>query len=124
MAKFDIQLIWARRLFQVVGWLLVLAIVALSFGPPSTRPVTAAGHNFEHLLIFLATGAAFGLGYPRRLLLLLVPLLIFTAGIEVAQLWIPGRHARLNDFLTDAAASWLGVGLSAVLLKLIAAIRW
>jgi VanZ family protein len=123
MAKFDIHLVWAQRLFQVVGWLLVLAIVLLSFGPPSTRPVTGAGHNFEHLLIFLATGGAFGLGYPRRLWLLLAALLIFTAGIEIAQLWIPGRHARLNDFLTDVAASWLGVVLSAVLLKLIAAIR-
>ena len=123
MAKFDIHLVWAQRLFQVVGWLLVLAIVLLSFGPPSTRPVTGAGSNFEHLLIFLATGGAFGLGYPRRLWPLLTGLLIFTASIEIAQLWIPGRHARLNDFLTDAAASWLGVVLSAVLIELGAAIR-
>ena len=122
MAKFEIHLALAQRFFQVVGWLLVVAIVLLSFGPPSTRPVTGAGSNFEHLLIFIATGGAFGLGYPRRHWLVLVALLMFTAGIEIAQLWIPGRHARLSDFLTDAAASCVGIGLSFVLVKLTAAV--
>jgi VanZ family protein len=31
---------------------------------------------------------------------------------------VPGRHARLSDFLVDAAASSLGVGLSYLLMKL------
>jgi VanZ family protein len=36
---------------------------------------------------------------------------------EVAQNWVPGRHARMSDFLVDAAALCLGVGLSYLLSK-------
>jgi len=111
---------WHRlqRFFQVVAWLLALTIVMLSLGPASTRPVTGAGHDFEHLLIFAATGGAFGLGYPRRIWLLPLALLAFSGAIELAQMLVPGRHARLSDFLTDAAASCVGLGLSFVLVRL------
>ena len=122
MAKFGSNWHCLQRFFQVVAWLLILAIVMLSLGPPSTRLVTGVGHNFEHLLIFVATGAAFGLGYPRRFLLLPIALLAFTGAIEVAQMLVPGRHARLSDFLTDAAASCVGIGLSFALVKLTAAV--
>jgi hypothetical protein len=110
-----------QRIFQVAAWLLALAIVVLSLGPPSTRPVTGAGHDVEHLLAFMATGLAFGLGYPLQFWILAVALPIFAAAIEVAQIWVPGRHARLSDFLVDAAALCLGVGLSYLLGKLKAA---
>jgi hypothetical protein len=109
---------YVERFFQVAAWLLALAIVMLSLGPPSTRPVTGAGHNFEHLFIFVATGGAFGLGYPRRTWLLLIALVAFSGAIEVAQMMVQGRHARASDFITDAAASCLGVGLSYVLVKI------
>ena len=111
-----------QKIFQLVAWLLALAIIVLSLGPPSIRPVTGAGHNVEHLLIFLATGAAFGLGYPRRFGLLAFALLGFAAAIEMAQIYIPGRHARLSDFFVDAAASCLGVGLSYLFVKLSGAV--
>src|SRR5262249_30208194 len=79
-------------------------------------------HDLEHLLIFLATGMAFGFGYPDRFRL---PTIIaqptFAAAIEVAQIWAPGRHARMSDFLVDAAASCLGVGLSYAFVRLKAA---
>jgi VanZ family protein len=107
-----------QKIFQGVAWLLAGAIVVLSFSPPSVRPTTGAAHDLEHLLIFLATGMTFGFGYPRRLGLLTFALPTFAAAIEAAQNWVPGRHARMSDFLVDAAASWLGVGLSYAFLKL------
>ena len=107
-----------QKLFQVAAWLLALAIIVLSLGPPSIRPITGAGHSLEHLLIFLATGVAFALGYPRQFWLLAIALLAFAAAIEIAQIWVPGRHARLSDFLIDATVSCLGVGLSYLLVKL------
>jgi VanZ family protein len=106
-----------QKIFRLTAWLLVLAIIVLSLGPPSSRPVTGAGHGLEHLLIFLATGLAFGLGYLRRFWSLSMALLTFAAAIEVAQMWVPGRHARLSDFLADAMASCLGVGLSYLFVK-------
>ena len=108
-----------RRFFQAVAWALAAAIIFLSIGPASTRPVTGAGQNFEHLMIFLAMGMAFGLGYPCRFRLLFVAMFAFAGAVEIAQMWAPGRHARLSDFMTDATASCLGVGLSYVLSKLV-----
>ena len=107
-----------QRFFKVTAWLLVLTIVLLSLGPPSSRPVTGAGNNVEHLLIFLTTGAAFGLGYARRYWLLVIALVAFAAAIELAQILVPGRHARFTDFLTDGAAVSLGIGFSYLLEKL------
>ena len=111
-----------QRIFQATAWLLARTIVVLSLGSPSVRPVTGAAHDLEHLLIFLATGTAFGLGYPRRGWLLTIALPTFAAAIETAQNWVPGRHAGMSDFLVDAATLCLGVGLSYASLKLRAAV--
>ena len=112
-----------QRIFQAAAWLLAGIIVVLSLSPASVRPTTGAPHDLEHLLIFLATGMAFGFGYPDRFRL---PTIIaqptFAAAIEVAQIWAPGRHARMSDFLVDAAASCLGLGLSYVFVRLKAAV--
>jgi VanZ family protein len=106
-----------QRIAQAVAWLLAFAIVVLSLGPPSIRPSTGAAHDLEHLLMFLATGVSFGMGYPHRVWLLAIAQVTFVAAIEVAQIWIPGRHSRMSDFLIDALASCLGVGLSRLLVK-------
>jgi VanZ family protein len=108
---------WVQRVFQVIAWLLALSIIVLSLGPPSTRPVTGTGHNFEHLAIFWVMGMAFGFGYPHRVVALPIGLFGFSAAVEVVQMMVPGRHARLGDFLTDAAASCLGVAISLLLVK-------
>jgi VanZ family protein len=104
-----------RRLLQTAAWLLLLAIVVLSLVPPDERPVTPAPHDLEHAAIFVATGLAFGLGYANRHLLLIIGLVGFCATIEVAQLAIPGRHARLSDFVVDALSVSVGVGLVVLL---------
>jgi VanZ family protein len=67
-------------------------------------------HFVEHFGIFLATGIAFALGYCTTYWLQFVPLIAFTAAIEFAQLWIPGRHARLSDFIVNALGVSLGLG--------------
>jgi VanZ family protein len=102
-----------QRIFQAVAYL-----PRPSLSPPAVRPVTGAAHGLGHLLIFLATGTAYGFGYSRRAGLLLIALPTFAATIEIAQNWVPGRHARMSDFLVDAASSCLGVGLSYTFLKL------
>jgi VanZ family protein len=50
-----------------------------------------------------------------------IALLAFTAAIEIAQIYVSGRHARLSDFLVDVAALYVGLGLSYLLVKLTAA---
>ena len=107
-----------RRLFQLAGWAFVIAIAALSLVAPSLRPVTALPHDLEHAAIFAITGFALGLGYPSRIQLQMTAMIAFAAVIELAQLYAPGRHARVIDFVVDALAACLGVACAAILLRL------
>jgi VanZ family protein len=104
-----------RLIFQITAWILLIAIVVLSLSSPLYRPVTIFPHSVEHLTIFLAAGLTFGVAYPQRRQLQVLSLLVFAAGIELCQLFVSGRHARLNDFLIDVAAISLGVWLGFVL---------
>jgi VanZ family protein len=42
-------------------------------------------------------------------------LIAFSAAIEIIQLSIPGRHARVSDFVVDALGVSIGVGLACLL---------
>ena len=64
---------------RIAAWSLAAAIVILSLVPPALRPDTSAPHSLEHLIIYAATGFAFGLGYTRRHDLLAVLLVIFSS---------------------------------------------
>jgi VanZ family protein len=97
------------KVVRISAWLLAAAIVALSLVPPWLRPETDVPHDLEHFAIFAATGLAFGLGYSRRYFAVVVALLIFTGAIEIVQIVVPGRHARLTDFIVDALAVWIGL---------------
>ena len=111
----------ARRLFQALGWLCVLAILVLSLVAPSLRPVTFLPHSLEHAAIFAITGMALGLGYPGRVVHHMIMLVIFAAAIELAQFYAPGRHPRLIDFAVDAFAACTGVALAAIVMRFFAA---
>ena len=94
---------------RIIAWSLATAIVVLSVVPPGLRPETAAPHHLEHFIIYSATGFAFGLGYDRKHSLLAPLLVVFSGLVEIVQLFVPGRHARLGDFVIDAAAISLGL---------------
>jgi VanZ family protein len=104
-----------RRLLRFAGWMLAASVVILSVVPPTERPVTPFPHKIEHLGIFLLTGLAFGLGYQTRHLVQALSLVAFSATIEIVQLGIPGRHARLSDFVVDAVSAIVGTGLAVVI---------
>jgi len=79
-----------------------MAIIVLSLVPPGIRPTTFMSHKIEHASIFLLNGVAFGIAYCGYSWLSSIMAVIFCAGIELAQLAIPGRHARVSDFFVDA----------------------
>jgi VanZ family protein len=97
-----------QRVIRIVAWSLAATIVVLSLVPSELRLETSVPHKLEHFLIFAATGAAFGLGYEARRGLLAMQLVIFAGVVEIAQLFVPARHARLSDFLVDAIAICAG----------------
>jgi VanZ family protein len=96
---------------RVMGWLLLAVIVFLTLSPATYRPVTKVSHNMEHFLIHLVLGVTFGIGYAREWWLVALGLVGLTAAVEFAQLFVPGRHARLKDLVIDAGAVCLGVAI-------------
>jgi VanZ family protein len=99
---------------RIAAWSLAVAIVILSLVSPALRPETGAPPSLEHFTIYAVTGFAFGLGYNRHNLLAIL-LVIFAGSIEIAQLFVPGRHARLSDFMIDAVAACIGLVMSSLL---------
>jgi VanZ family protein len=101
---------------RIAAWVLTATIVILSLVPPNLRPETGTPHILEHFIIYVATGFAFGLGFSRRRHgMLAIYLVIFCGSIEIAQLFVPGRHARLSDFIIDAVSACIGLGMSSLL---------
>jgi VanZ family protein len=100
---------------RIVAWLLIAAAVFLSVGPQKFRPFTGIEHELEHYLAFAVVGLAFGLGYPRRGMILAVTAIAIAGALETAQLWVPHRHAYFSDFLVNGSAAWIGIALAALL---------
>jgi VanZ family protein len=106
-----------QKAFQLAAWFCFAAIVVLSLVSPSLRPVTFVPHALEHAAIFALAGLAVGLGYPNRSAYHLIALAIFAAAIELAQYYVPGRHARLTDFAIDTLGACAGVVLAALIVR-------
>jgi VanZ family protein len=106
-----------RKGAHVAGWALVIMVTALSLVSPAWRPNTGIAHNLEHFAVFALTGFAFSLAYDRSLRVVLAGLVIFAGLIEFAQLFAPGRHARLSDFIVDALAGCAGAVLASLAMR-------
>jgi VanZ family protein len=103
-----------QNLARTLAWLMLAIIVVLSLVPPTARPTTAVAgwavpHALEHAGIFLLDGLAFGFGYPGHERWLSIGVAAFSGGIELAQLMVPGRHARISDFIVDVLAAGIGI---------------
>ena len=97
---------------RVVAWFLLIGIVVMTVVPASLRLVSGAPHDVEHALVFLVTGIAFGLGYELRMSGSCATAIVFCAVLELLQLAVPGRHARLSDFLINAGAACFGIAIA------------
>ena len=102
------------RLARMAAWLLVVAIVVMTLGPPTVRPVTGFNRSLEHVAAFALLGLAFGLAYPSRRLLLAVIGVALAALMETLQLMVPGRHAYFNDFVLNGAGACAGLAVAAL----------
>jgi VanZ family protein len=85
------------------------AIVVMTLGPLSARPRMPLSANVERFAAYLMLGLCFALAYPRRLYLLGITLVLAAGGLEAAQIFVPGRDGRLEDFLFKAAGVIVGL---------------
>jgi VanZ family protein len=95
------------------AWLLAAAVTFATIGPPGLRPHSDLGQDGEHALAFILVGLAFGLAYRQRRLAVAAVSVVMIGVLELMQFWAPGRHARLEDFLVDAATACAGFALAA-----------
>jgi hypothetical protein len=111
-----------NKIAAISAWVLLGAIAFVSLSSISLRPQT--GDDIaERVLAFVALGAAFGVGYPRRLPFAVAMTLAAAIGLEGAQLLTPDRHARLVDACEKLAGGLLGVSTAPVWLALAARFR-
>ena len=100
---------------RFAAWLLLSVIVVLSLVPSGARPITTLPHVVEHAAIFLAVGMLFGAAYLGRERMLSISAIAVCATLELSQLLVPGRDARLSDFVVDAIAATVGIFLGSML---------
>lgn len=110
------------KIAAVSAWALLGAIAFVTLSPIDLRPDT--GHAVaERIFAFAALGAAFGVGYPRRLPFAIAVTFAASLGLEAAQLLAPGRHARLIDASEKLAGGLVGVTLAVLWLDFSARFR-
>jgi VanZ family protein len=75
-------------LTRVIAWLLLVAVV-----------------------VFLLLGGAFALAYRRHAYSIGLIAVVLIGGLELIQLFIPGRHATFVDFLLNALGATTGIAV-------------
>src|SRR6476620_1147803 len=103
------------KIARIAAWLLVAAIVVMTLGPPTVRPVSGFNRSLEHVAAFALLGLAFGLAYPNKRMLLALIGVTVAALLETLQLVVPGRHAYFADFVINAAGACGGLVVAALL---------
>ncbi len=98
---------------RIFAWLLTAAVTFATLGPPSLRPHSNLGQDGEHGLAFVLIGLSFGVAYARHRLITAGVAVVLIGLLELLQLWMPGRHARLEDFIVDALAACAGIAAAA-----------
>jgi VanZ family protein len=102
-------------ILRTFAWLLAAAVAFATLGPASYRPHSDLGQDGEHALAFVLVGLAFGLAYTRNRPMVAAIAVAMIAVLELLQLWAPGRHARLEDFVVDALTACVGFVIAAAL---------
>ncbi|WP_370691952.1 VanZ family protein [Bradyrhizobium xenonodulans] len=100
-------------LLRLIAWLLAAAVTIVTLGPQDVRPHPFLGQQGDHAVAFLLIGIVFGLAYPQRRLTASALAVGLIGLLEITQLWMPGRHARFEDFMVDAFSACVGFALSA-----------
>jgi hypothetical protein len=118
---------WFQRsevLTRIFAWIGLFLIVVLSVVPAADRPATGFRPVFEHFAAFALVGGTFAFGYALSWGRLMLLALFFCGGIELLQVPLPTRHARVSDFAINSLAACFAIGLVGVGKKLFGKTIW
>jgi VanZ family protein len=106
--------------FRAGGWTCVAIIVALSLVPANERPYTGFPGQIDHIIAYCGAAGLLGLGYPtaKTRFGIVTMLALLAAALEVAQLWVPGRHSQFIDFAASTAGACVGMLAAGVVERL------
>ncbi len=79
---------------MIAGWLLALAIAAMTLGPVRDRPQFGFP-QVERFAAFFVLASVFAVAYPRRLRLVSAGLVIWAVVLEIGQAFVPHRDPGL-----------------------------
>jgi VanZ family protein len=94
---------------RTLAWIGILTIIVLSIVPANDRPVSGVGQGLEHFTAFALVGGVFAIGYAFSLIRLVTLAIFFCGGIELLQVPLPTRHARVSDFLVDSVGACFAI---------------
>jgi len=104
---------WFQRrevLARILAWIGLMSLVVLSVVPAVDRPVTGFRPVFEHFAAFALVGGTFAFGYALSWGRLMLLALFFCGGIELLQVPLPTRHARVSDLVINSLAACFAIG--------------
>ena len=88
---------------RFIAWACVVGLAVASWTPGQEMVRTGFNTRLEHMAAYLIAGIAIIVAYPRRPTWSIAAILCAYAGIlELGQLYIPGRHAALLDWLASS----------------------
>lgn len=109
----------AKSIVRAAAWLVFVAVVFVTLGSPQYRPTTELAHDVEHALAFAVLGLLFGLGYAGNRLTIVLGAVPVIGLLEILQLWMPGRHARAEDFVVNLVTFWAAFTAACIALAVV-----
>jgi VanZ family protein len=89
---------------RFVAWACVIGLAVASWTPGQEVVRTGFNTRLEHMAAYLIAGIAVIIAYPRRPTWSIAAILSAYAGIlELGQIYVPGRHAALLDWLASSS---------------------
>ncbi|HEY0817336.1 MAG TPA: VanZ family protein [Rhizobacter sp.] len=114
-APLALRVLQARRAWQVLLALLLVAVCLLAFSTRPPEPLSTGWDKLNHAVAFAVLAMTAMLAFPRAgraagaMAMVLVGLMAFGGLIEVVQALIPGRSGEWLDLLADALGIVAGV---------------
>lgn len=110
--------IMIQTISRVAGWLALAFIAFVTLSPIYDRP-SVADPQLEHFAAFVLLGLALTLGYPRRMLPIMLMVIGSAFMLEAMQLLTPDRHGRVLDALVKAVGGLCGIGTGRMALTIL-----
>jgi glycopeptide antibiotics resistance protein len=100
------------KILRIAAIAILVGLALATIVPASARPVTGLQHDIEHGLAFMLAGFGLALAFETSMAWMLFAAVSFTLALECAQIPLPSRHARLQDFIVDSIGICLGIVLA------------